>query len=86
MAASFIAGITMIVFTIGYRHRLRRVERLGRYVLGTLLVYSVIIRFLVLLPGKFAWMREMSIGFDVLYITMCLFYNINILGREDDRQ
>jgi len=83
MAVSFIAGTTMIVFTLGYRHRLRSVERLGRYILGTLLLYSVIVRFWILLPGTFAYMREMSIGFDVLYIAMCIVYNINILGRSE---
>jgi hypothetical protein len=82
MAASFIAGTTMLVFTIGYRDRLRRVERIGRYILGTLLVYSVTIRFLMFLPNGFAYMQEASIGFDILYISMCLFYNINILGRN----
>jgi hypothetical protein len=84
MAASFIAGITMLVFTIGYRHRLRRVERLGRYVLSTLLVYSVVMRFLLLLPGEFPYSHLMSIGFDIFYVTLCLFYNITILSRKDN--
>ena len=82
MAASFIAGVTMIVLTLGFRHRLRKVECYGRCTLGILLVYSVTVRFLILLPGKFEYGKEVSIGFDILYIAMCLFYNINIALRR----
>lgn len=85
MSASFIAGITMIVFTLGYRHRLRRVERLARYTLGSLLVYSVGIRFILLLPGKFPFMEESSLIFDVFYIALCIFFNINVLSRRSDK-
>jgi hypothetical protein len=91
MAAPLIAGTIMLVFTVAYRGRLRYTERIGRYILGTLLLYSVAVRFLILLPGRFQWAREVSIGFDVLYIALCIFYNFNVLrrraadGREEKR-
>jgi hypothetical protein len=91
MAATLISGTVMLVFTIGYRDRLRHTERIGRYILGTLLLYSVTIRFLILLPGNFHWAKEASIGFDILYIALCIFYNFNVLkrrsrdGREEKR-
>lgn len=84
MAASFIAGITMIVFTLSYKDRLRKVETYGRFTLGFLLVYSVTVRFLVILPGGFQYMKEASVGFDILYFALCLFYNVNILGRKNN--
>jgi len=82
MSATLIIGISMIVFSIAYRHRLRKIERAGRYTLGALLIYSVIIRFLITLPGGFAYAKEVSIGFDILYIMMCIFYNINLASRK----
>ena len=82
MAATLISGITMLVFTVGYRNRLRHTERKGRYVLGVLLLYSVTIRFLILLPGNFTWAKEASIGFDLLYIALCIFYNFNVITRR----
>jgi hypothetical protein len=84
MAASLIAGITMIVFTLGYRRRLRRIEVYGRCTLGFLLVYSVTVRFLLLMPEIFAYAKECSIGFDVFYVALCLFYNINITSRRNN--
>jgi Ca2+/Na+ antiporter len=88
MAATLIAGTIMLVFTIGYRNRLRRTERIGRYILSTLLLYSVTVRFLILLPGNFYWAKEASIGFDLLYIALCIFYNFNLLNRRvpNDRE
>lgn len=82
MAVSLIAGTIMLVFTIGYRERLRHTERIGRYILGTLILYSVTVRFLILLPGNFQWAKEVSIGFDILYVALCIFYNFNILTRS----
>ena len=82
MAASLIAGTIMLVVTIGYRDRLRHTERIGRYILGTLLLYSVTVRFSILLPGNFHWAKEASIGFDILYIALCIFYNFNLLSRK----
>jgi hypothetical protein len=82
MAASLIAGIIMIVFTLGYRHRLRSVECYGRCTLGLLLIYSVTVRFLLLMPDQFQYAKECSIGFDIFYIALCLFYNINITSRR----
>jgi hypothetical protein len=82
MAATLISGTIMLVFTIGYRDRLRHGERFGRYILGTLLLYSVTVRFSILLPGNFYWAREASIGFDILYIALCIFYNLNLLARR----
>jgi len=82
MSATLISGTIMLVFTIGYRNRLRHTERIGRYILGILLLYSVTIRFLILLPGNFHWAKEASIGFDLLYIALCIFYNFNVLARR----
>jgi hypothetical protein len=82
MSISLIAGVTMIVFTIGYKHRLRKLEVFGRYILGFLLIYSVTVRFLILLPGKFEYAGQASIGFDLLYLIICLCYNINIFKRR----
>jgi hypothetical protein len=82
MAATLISGTIMLVFTIAHRNRLRYTERIGRYILGTLLLYSVTIRFLILLPGNFHWAKEASIGFDILYIALCIFYNFNVLRRR----
>ena len=88
MTATLIAGTIMLVFTIGYRDRLRHTERMGRYILSTLLLYSVAIRFLILLPGNFHWAKEASIGFDILYIALCIFYNLNLFSRRslNDRE
>jgi hypothetical protein len=91
MAATLISGTIMLVFTIGYRRRLRHTERMGRYVLSILLLYSVTIRFILLLPGEFTRGEEASIIFDILYIALCIFYNFNVLrrstrnGREEKR-
>ena len=82
MAATLISGTIMLVFTIAYRDRLRHTERIGRYILGILLLYSVCIRFLIMLPGQFDWAKEASIGFDILYIALCIFFNFNVLRRR----
>jgi hypothetical protein len=86
MAASLISGVTMVVFSLGYSSRLRKVESLTRYTLGFLLVFSVIIRFLAMLPGEFPFKKESSIIFDILYVSICIFYNINILSRKNARE
>lgn len=87
MALSFTAGITMLVLTVEYRKKLRRVEQIGRYILATLLIYSVFMRYLIMLPEQFKYLKEMSIGFDVLYISLCIAYNKNILSRRgNDRK
>jgi lysylphosphatidylglycerol synthetase-like protein (DUF2156 family) len=84
MAFSLIAGLTMLIFTIGYRSKLRRIERANRYILGALLVYSVTIRFLLILPVNIPYFELTSIGFDFFYISLCLFFNINILKRGEE--
>ena len=81
MAASLISGVTMIVFSLGYRGRLRKIESLTRYVIGMLLVFSVVVRFLIILPGTFPYMKETSVVFDIMYVSICIFYNISILSR-----
>jgi hypothetical protein len=81
MAASLISGVTMIVFSLGYRGRLRKIESLTRYAIGMLLVFSVVVRFLIILPGTFTYMKEASIVFDIMYVSICIFYNISILSR-----
>ena len=91
MAATLISGTIMLVLSVAYRHRLRHTERMGRYILSSLLLYSVFIRFWILLPGRFEWARESSIIFDILYITLTILFNFNVLrrraadGREDKR-
>lgn len=81
MAASLISGVVMIVYTVSYRHELKVPERICRYTIGSLLVYSVVVRFLILLPGKFAYLRETSVGFDLFYIAICIFNSVNLFNR-----
>jgi hypothetical protein len=90
MAASLISGIIMLSYTISYRRELKIAERACRYTMSTLLVYSVVVRFLIIMPGKFEYMKETSLGFDLLYIAICVFYNINLFnkvmyGRRDNK-
>ena len=87
MGASLIAGISMMVFTIGYVHELRRVEIWGRCVLATLLLYSVSVRYYFSLPSctKHLSYKHFSIPFDVLYISLCVFYVVNILLRREGK-
>ena len=82
MAVSFISGITMLVFTLGYRDRVRRIERIIRYVLGSLLVYSVLIRFIILMPGEFEFIRVSSLLFDVFYISITLLFIITMFTEN----
>jgi hypothetical protein len=86
MSVSLIAGISMLILTVGYRHVLRKNERICRYILGCLLIYSVITRFLIMLPREFSYMKEMSIGFDILYLTLCIFYNITLFDRKREKR
>ncbi len=81
MAASLISGIIMLSYTISYRHELKIAERACRYTMSTLLVYSVVVRFLIIMPGKFVYMKETSVVFDLLYIAICVFYNINLFNK-----
>lgn len=83
MAGSLIFGITMLVFTIGFRSKLRRTERIGRYVLSVLLIFSIFVRFTTQLYGPApVFVRSVySLIFDTFYMTICLFYNINLLKR-----
>lgn len=81
MAASLISGIIMMSYTVSYRHELRTSERACRYTISLLLVYSVVVRYLIMLPGKFAYMRETSVGFDLLYIAICVLYNISLFNK-----
>ena len=82
MAVSVIGGVTMVIFTIGYRHVLRTNERICRYIIGGLLLYSVAVRLLVLLPGEVPFFKARSIVFDLFYIAVTIFFNINIFMRR----
>jgi len=84
MGMSLVAGLAMIVFTLYFRKHFRRFEIVCKYILGGLLLYSVVIRYLILLPGKFPLLREVSIIFDVFYVALCVAVNYGILkrGRE----
>ena len=85
MAVSLISGIIMITYTISYRDKLTKIERMGRFSIGSLLVYSVVIRFMILLPGRFPYMRETSVVFDLLYIAICVFYNVNLFNKISNK-
>lgn len=82
MGVTLVLGLSMFIFTLGYREKLRRHERLGRYLFGVLLVYSVVMRYMIMLPGPFEYLKEMSIVFDLLYISICICFNINLLKRR----
>lgn len=81
MAVSLISGLTMIVFTIGYKDRLRKNERISRYLLGGLLLWSVSVRFIVLITHDMTYAMQLAIVVDVFYIAICLFFNISLLER-----
>lgn len=82
LSVTLVLGLSMFIFTLGYREKLRKHERLGRYLFGVLLIYSVIMRYMIMLPGPFPYMKEMSVGFDILYISICICFNINLLKRR----
>jgi hypothetical protein len=85
MAATLIAGVAMIAFTIGFWDHFRISEKWGRVLLGFLLVYSVGVRWYLILPGSEGFdFRFFYPPFDVLYISICIFFVINVLLRRKD--
>lgn len=86
MAASLISGIIMLSYTISYRQKLKTPELLCRYTISVLLVYSVVVRYIIILPGKFTFMKETSVGFDLLYIAICVFHSVGLLNRIIDER
>jgi len=84
MGMSLVSGLAMIITTLYFRKYFRRYEINCKYILGGLLLYSVVIRYLILLPGQFPFLRESSVVFDVFYVALCVSINYGMLKRGSE--
>lgn len=82
MAASMVAGLTMLAFTVGFAEKFKRLEVCGRIIFFCLLLYSVLMRFYFSLPGPPDFSAGyFSLIFDVFYISICAVFVANIFIR-----